>query len=150
MNRYILDTNVFAELVRPAPEAHVIRWVRARDEELWTTSVVVGELLFGIARLPPGRCREGLRASILSILEDRFADRVLPFDEKAAVEYAAVRVHQERVGRPAGDLDAMVAAVARAHGAAVVTRNVRHFADAGVDVVDPWSPASLSGGEGHG
>lgn len=135
---YLLDTNVLSELTRRAPDPGVLRWLRSHDD-VWTTSVVVGELLFGVARLRPGRRREALHAAVLSILSERFRDRVLPFDEPAAVEYAVVRRRQERAGRPAGDLDTMIAAVARAHGASVVTRNIRHFADLVVEVVDPWS-----------
>jgi predicted nucleic acid-binding protein len=143
VSRYVLDTNVLAELMRRRPDDGVLSWLRTHDSELWTASVVVGELLFRVARLPPGRRKDGLSAAVLTILEDRFAGRVLPFDDRAAVEYAAVRVRQERAGRPAGDLDAMIAAVARAHGAAVATRNIRHFEESGVVVVDPWSADEL-------
>lgn len=134
--RYVVDTNVLSELTRREPDPRVVAWLGSHPD-LWTTSVVVGELLFGVARLPVGRRRDALRAAVLEILAS-FEDRVLPFDEYAAVEYAAVRHRQERAGRPVGDLDAMVAAVARAHGGVVVTRNTRHFADSGARVLDPW------------
>ncbi|WP_407320079.1 type II toxin-antitoxin system VapC family toxin [Isoptericola halotolerans] len=140
--RYLVDTTVISELTRREPDVRVMAWLR-EHEDLWTTSVVVGELLFGLARLPAGRRRDALEAAVLAILAERFHDRVLPFDEHAAVEYAAVRHQQEAAGRPSGDLDAIIAAVARSCDAVVATRNMRHFADAGVETVDPWrDPAS--------
>jgi predicted nucleic acid-binding protein len=67
--------------------------------------------------------------------------RVLDFDERAAREYAVLRAERDAQGRPVTVEDAMIAAIARAAGAAVATRNVRDFADTGVEVVDPWTSA---------
>ncbi|WP_402469532.1 type II toxin-antitoxin system VapC family toxin [Isoptericola aurantiacus] len=139
MTRYLVDTNVVSEVLRPRPEPVVLDWLRDHGEGLWTTSIVVAEMLSGVALLPPGRRRDGLSAGVIAVLEDRFADRVLPFDGAAAAEYAVVRARSEREGRVVGDLDLMIAAVARVHGAVVATRNVRHLAAAGAEAIDPWA-----------
>ena len=67
-----------------------------------------------------------------------FAGRILPFDGAAAREYADLRVSLESSGHPVGDMDLMIAAIARQRGAAVATRNTRDFADCGVPLVNPW------------
>jgi predicted nucleic acid-binding protein len=68
-----------------------------------------------------------------------FADRVLPFDSAAAQAFAAIAAARRRKGRPIGDLDGQIAAIARSRGAAVATRNVSDFADCGIEVFDPWA-----------
>lgn len=41
-------------------------------------------------------------------------------------------------GRPLPAADGYLAAIAAANGFAVATRNVTHFADSGVELIDPW------------
>jgi toxin FitB len=65
--------------------------------------------------------------------------RILPFDRAAAVEFADIITSRRLLGRPIGILDAQIAAIARARGMAVATRDVRDFADTGVTVIDPWA-----------
>lgn len=53
--------------------------------------------------------------------------------------YAVILADRERMGRPIGELDCMIAAIARVNGAAVVTRDAGGFENCGVEVVNPWS-----------
>ena len=135
----ILDTNVISEVLRPAPDAAVANWMEKQAvAALSTTAVCEAELLLGAALLPQGRRRKELEQSIVTILQRLFVGRVLPFDRAAANAYAEVASTRRRIGRPISTLDAQIAAIARAHGAAVATRNVTDFTDCGIDVVDPW------------
>ena len=137
----ILDTNVISELLREEPDTNVKAWWDSQTlVELYTTSVVEAELLFGAHRLPAGRRRERLLESIENFLAHFFDDRVLPFDRAAAHEYATVMEHRRAIGRPMDghELDCQIAAIARANDAAVATRNVRDFTDCGIEVIDPW------------
>ena len=135
----ILDTNVISEVLRPAPDAAVGNWMEKQAvAELSTTAVCEAELLLGAALLPQGRRRKELEQSIVTILQRLFVGRILPFDRAAANAYAEVASARRRIGRPISTLDAQIAAIARAHGASVATRNVADFADCGIDVVDPW------------
>jgi hypothetical protein len=68
-----------------------------------------------------------------------FGGRVLPFDRDAARVYAEIAAHRFARGRPISQFDCQIAAIARARGATVATRNVKDFADTGVDVIDPWT-----------
>lgn len=132
----VLDTNVVSELMESAPDPGVLAWLRTQSD-LWTTAITVAEIQYGIVRLPHGRRRQ-LLSEIADDVVAGFDDQILPFDATAAVHYATIVVGRQRAGRPIDRLDAQVAAIARAHAAPVATRNVRDFADTGVEVVDPW------------
>ena len=134
----VLDTNVASELMQPAPEPLVRDWVRSRRvDELYTTAITVAEILYGIERLPAGRRRD-LLAGIADELFATFEDHVLGFDARAARHYAVIVARRERLGRPIDGFDAQIASICHVHGAALATRNVKDFRDAGLDVIDPW------------
>ena len=142
----VLDTNVVSELILPAPALTVSEWVsRQAREELHTTAVTEGELLFGVLRLPYGRRRSELTRSIEDIL-GLFSGRILPFDSAAAKEYGAILAHRQTIGRPLERqrLDVQIAAIARANGFAVATRDVADFTDCGIQIINPWEATSTS------
>lgn len=135
----VADTNVLSELMRPAPEPAVVTWSRDQDpRELFTTAVTVAEIRYGIRRLPPGRRREELATAGDDVFA-AFADRILAFDADAAAHYASIVSARETAGHPIDGFDAQIAAICRAGHAVLATRNVKDFADTGVDLVDPWS-----------
>jgi toxin FitB len=139
----VLDTNVLSELLRGVPADAVARWSQAQPAaELVTTAICQAEILYGVALLPAGRRRETLARAVAMIFDRTFAGRVLPFDSAAAPIYADIVASRRLRGRPIGQSDAQIAAVAVAHGAALATRNIADFADCGVTVIDPWSPVS--------
>ncbi len=136
---YVLDTNVASELMRPEPMPAVAAWISEHDaQELYLTAVSEAELLYGVAIVPVGRRRNALEAAMTRWLDQGFADRILPFDSAAARAYAEIASARRHAGRPIGEADCQIAALSRSRGAILVTRNVRDFQDAGVDVVNPW------------
>jgi predicted nucleic acid-binding protein len=134
----ILDTNVTTELMRPAPTPAVVAWVAASGPALATTSITMAEIRYGIERLPGGRRKDKLAAAANEIFET-FADQVLPFDRRAAAEYAAVVSTRDRAGSPIDGFDAQIAAICRAHNAVLATRNVKDFQGIGLELLDPWT-----------
>jgi len=136
----VLDTNVLSEASRPAPEQRVLDWIAGQQPtRLFTTTISQAEFLYGLAILPAGRRRTALAEAAHRMFAEDFADRVLPFDSAAAQAFAAIAAARRRKGRPIGDLDGQIAAIARSRGAAVATRNVSDFADCGIEVFDPWA-----------
>ncbi len=134
----VVDTNVTSELMRPSPSTTVTAWVRARTAtELYTTSITLAEVLYGIERLPGGRRKDVLKTTATDVFS-AFADQLLAFDATAAVEYAGLVDSRERAGAPIDGFDAQIAAICRVHGATLATRNVKDFQDVGIEVVDPW------------
>ncbi len=136
---FVLDTNVVSELMRPAPAPALASCIADRAaSSLFLTAVGEAELRFGLAVMPSGRRREGLGAGLERMLRTRFANRVLPFDSAAARAYAEVAAARRAAGRPISQSDGQIAAIARARGMAVATRNVGDFENIGVGPVDPW------------
>lgn len=139
----VLDTNVVSEMMRPAPDPSVLNWLNTQiAEELWLNSVVVSELLFGIARLPAGARKRQLADTFAAMLSEDFAGRVLPFDLEAAVIYAQLAAGCEAKGRPVAMADGQISAICLAQGATLATRNLKHFEGLGLGLVNPWDVAS--------
>lgn len=137
----VLDTNVISELLRPAPATQVEVWLSAQNgAEVYFTAVGEAELRHGVAILPAGKRRTALAKAIEGILEEDFRDRILPFDRSAASAYAAIAAKRRAAGRPISQFDCQIAAIARAHEAAVATRNTGDYEGCGIDVIDPWLP----------
>ena len=136
----VLDTNVLSELMRSKPEAVVASWVaRCTTSSLHVTAISEAELRFGLAIMPLGRRRDGLAAGLERMLRTGFANRILPFDSAAASAYAEIAAVRRAIGRPMPEADCQIAAISRSRGMAVVTRNVLDFADAGIEVINPWT-----------
>ncbi|MGH9125277.1 MAG: type II toxin-antitoxin system VapC family toxin [Acidimicrobiales bacterium] len=134
----ILDSNVVSELMRVAPSPVVAAWVRSHGAaELSTTSITLAEIRYGIDRLPDGRRKDVLRTTADDVFS-AFSDQVLSFDASAAVEYAAIVSHRDRIGMPMNGFDAQIASICRAREATLATRNVKDFENAGIDIIDPW------------
>lgn len=136
----VLDTNVLSETLRPMPDAAVANWLKSqRTADMHTTTICEAEIFYGIALLPSGKRRAALEQVATGLFNEDFAGRVLAFDSSAARSYAGIVAARRKLGRPIGELDAQIAAIARAHGATVATRNVEDFADCGVRIVSPWT-----------
>jgi hypothetical protein len=140
----ILDTNVLSALMRKSPEAVVVAWLdRQPSESVWITSITLFEARFGLALLPKGRRRQTLESGFARLLEEDLENRVLDFDTAAAIESAALAAERQKAERPVDMRDTQIAGIALARRATLATRNVRHFADLKVPVVDPWSDRLL-------
>ncbi len=135
----VLDTNVLSELMRPAPDPNVVRWVSTEPATaLFTTTITHAELLFGVMLLPAGKRRRSLEGALAALFAEDLVDRVLPFDEIAVPEFARIAADRQLSGRPISHADAQIAAICRSRGAAIATRNVADFDGAGLTVFDPF------------
>ena len=135
----ILDTNVISALMQASPDAAVIAWLdQQAPDELWITSVTVYELRLGLALLPAGRRRRALEEALVVLLMDDLEHRVLDYDAAAATTAASLTAARRKRGLPADLRDTQIAGVVLARRATLATRNVRHFADLDVPVVNPW------------
>lgn len=135
----ILDTNVLSELARESPESTVVAWVDSQPAaELATTAINAAEMLYGVARLPEGRRKAQLDAAVNAMVREDFHGRVAAFDSSAAGHYAAVASERERRGHPIAAADAQIAAICRARGAALATRNTKDFEGTGITLINPW------------
>ena len=135
----ILDTNVMSEIVKPVPAPAVLAWIESQSpQSLYTTTVTQAEILFGIELLPAGRRRSGLRDNIAVMFEQRFAGRVLPFDESSAYGFAMIAARHRKGGRTVHEMDSQIASIALSRSAPLATRNVKDFQDCGLMLINPW------------
>lgn len=135
----ILDTNVLSALMRQLPEQSVVDWLdRQPRTSVWTTSVTVFEVRFGLQILAAGRRRTLLTEGFEELLA-RMGQRVAAFDTAAAGQAGDLMAARHRKGRP-GDLrDTMIAGIALAQHATLATRNTVHFEDTAIPLVNPWT-----------
>jgi predicted nucleic acid-binding protein len=132
MTRYLLDTNIISEATKPNPSRALLAWLDAQlDRDLFISSMTVAEVWRGILELPVGSPRRQLESWFSGSTGplNIFADRVLYFDNKAAVVWAELMSEGSRSGKPRSAVDMIFAAIAKANDCVMVTDNERHFAD---------------------
>lgn len=135
----ILDTDVLSELMRA--DATAVEWLdRQPRTSIWTTSINVLELRFGLAIMRLGRRRALIAAAFERVLAEDLQARVLNFDLAAADRTASLMAMRRVAGRERDLRDSMIAGIALSQNAMVATRNVRHFDDLVVPIVNPWRP----------
>jgi predicted nucleic acid-binding protein len=136
---YLLDTNVVSEWAKPRPDPGVLAWLAAADEDQLHLSVgTIAELRYGVSLLASGQRKRQLDQWLQEELLARFARRILPVDAAIALIWGDVRAGRQRTGRPISAMDALIAATARIHGLALVTRNRSDFDGSLIDIVNPW------------
>jgi hypothetical protein len=135
----ILDTNVISELMKPLSSPAVLAWTSGQaPDTLFTTSITVAEVLYGVELLPKGKRRDQLLHQADATFAEDFAGRILFFDEQAARIFAPIAASRRRQGKPMSEFDAQIAAISRAQGATLATRNTADFEGCGVRLVNPW------------
>jgi tRNA(fMet)-specific endonuclease VapC len=132
---YLFDTDVLSNLLRRNPMIGLVKRLASIDpDDQFTSSVTLGELVYGAHRVPDRT--ELLLHRIDTVIPAEMA--VLAFDEPAARRYGQLRAKLESAGTPIGDADMRIAAIALAHGLTLVTGNVRHFARVPGLTVENW------------
>jgi predicted nucleic acid-binding protein len=135
----ILDTNVISEILRPEPDKSVVAWFESQPKsQVFTTAISYAEISYGVSLLPKGSRRQKLLATVEVIFEEDLANRILSFDAGCAAHFGDIAASRRVGGRPISQFDAMIAAIARLHGAKVVTRNTLDFDGCGIDLIDPF------------
>lgn len=140
MESILLDTNVVSELMRPQPEQVVMDWFAGRSGDVFYVSAITqAEIMLGISLLPAGKRREALAAAAEGMFAQDFAGRCLPFDARGVDYYAAIVSGRRRAGQAITTEDAMIAAIALAHGYPLATRNIKDFLYIdGLALYNPW------------
>ncbi len=135
----ILDTNVISALMNDPPDRKVVDWFDRQVASLiWTTSITVLEIQFGLQIMPAGKRRTGLSLVFELILEG-IDSHIADFDEEAARQTAELMASRQKAGRVGELRDSMIAGVVLARHASLATRNVAHFSDIPATVLDPWT-----------
>ena len=135
----VLDTNVLSALMSESPHRRVVQWLDKQPRtSIWTTAITVLEIRFGLQILPGGKRRAQLMRSFEQLLE-KIENRVLTFDRAAAEAAGDLMAWRRSKGHSVDLRDTMIAGIVTAQHASIATRNVAHFDDLSISVVDPWS-----------
>jgi predicted nucleic acid-binding protein len=135
--RFLVDTNIFAESIRPKPVPLVVKWLRENESGLYISTITIGEIRRGVERLPSGS-RKSLLSEWLETLCDRMRGRVLGFNASTANVWGQLKAKWEREGIAVPSLDSQIAATAHRYQLILVTRNTRDFEKAGIKLLNPF------------
>lgn len=138
----VIDTNVIAEAVRARPDPSVLAWLAANKDLIRLTAINIQELACGLALLPAGRRKADLEGAVHALVLQYRSQGVLAYDDAAGAACGVMLADLRARGIALnGPEDVQIAAIASVHGHSVATRNVRHIAPTGVDVINPWDSA---------
>jgi hypothetical protein len=140
---FLLDTNVISEWAKPRPNAAVIAWLAAVEEDRTYLSVAsIAEIARDVALLPGGRRRDRLAAWLDRDLPTRFSGRLIGIDLRVAAAWGALMARSQSLGLGTGTMDGFFAATAAAYDLTLVTRNVRDFEGLSIRLLNPWDSAA--------
>ena len=135
----LLDTNVLSALMQPTPDFSVAAWLdRQSEREIWTSTVSLFEVEYGLNLMPVGKRRSHLETVFATLLRGELRGRIADLDPRAAAEAGKLMATRQQQGRDYEPLDAMIAAIAVTRRASLATRNVKHFDDLPITVLNPW------------
>jgi predicted nucleic acid-binding protein len=136
--RYLLDTNILSNITKPEPSVALMTWMADQtDEDLYIASLTVAEIHKGILEKPAGKKRTSLETWFAGDdgPQRLFANRILPFDETAALIWGRLMAEGKASGRSRSGLDTIIAATAQANGCIVVTVNEKEFH--AIEIINP-------------
>jgi len=136
---YLIDTNVLSELRRKQPDSHVVNWFAGRAaQSLFLSVLTLGEIRKGIERddaNTDAARRRDQNDWLEQDLPTFFLGRILSVDATVADQWGHL---QALAGGTLPAIDSLLAATALQHHLTLVTRNVKDFADLGIDIINPW------------
>ncbi|MFT5367682.1 MAG: putative nucleic acid-binding protein [Candidatus Latescibacterota bacterium] len=138
--KFLLDTCVISEFTKKRPTARVTKWMNQQDEfSLYLSTITIGELYKGIAKLPDGQKKQDLQSWVATDLTRKFTGRILNVNQEVAQRWGILSANAEKIGRPVPILDGLLAATAQAFGLIFVTRNISHVEITGISILNPWT-----------
>ena len=135
----ILDTNIISEMMKSLPSQNLMTWVDQQNvNELFVTTITIGEIVYGLNALPSGNRRKMLEDAFNLTMSGAFEYRVLDFDALSAHRYGRLMADRKKMGKPLSILDGQIAAIAHVNGFKIATRNICDFSDCGLELIDPF------------
>jgi tRNA(fMet)-specific endonuclease VapC len=123
--KYLLDTNVLSEPLKPTPDGAVISKLERHQHEIITAAPVWHEMQYGCRRLPRSRKRAVIEVYLFDVVKKNIL--ILPYDSRAAEWHSKERARLSRKGKPLPFVDGQIAAIARVNDIVLVTRNIEDY-----------------------
>lgn len=137
--KFLLDTCIISEIIRPTPSGKVVKWIKGQDENsLFISVLTIGELHKGIEKLPESKRKEDLHNWVEDDLKERFLNRIINIDIYVAMQWGKIQGIVEKAEKPMPAIDSLIAATGIAHHLTVVTRNTADMKESGVTLLNPW------------
>jgi len=137
--KYLIDTCVIAELIKPKPDNNVVHWLKSQDENrLYISVLTLGEISKGIEKVKDGNRKKKLHLWVEDDIRERFSGRILPINEQVAMVWGQVQGKAETNGKGMPTIDGLIAATGLVFNMIVVTRNVSDMQMSGAALLDPW------------
>lgn len=138
--KYLLDTCVISEMVKPQPDANVLAWVQNNNENTFYLSVLTfGELEKGIEKTQDLVRKNKLKQWVENDLKQRFDNRIIPIDLEVSSRWGSIQGLTELAGKPMPVIDGLIAASGFVYNCIVVTRNLADMEQSGVQLLNPWA-----------
>lgn len=137
--KYLLDTCVISEIIKPQPDKGVVSWVQDKNENsLYLSVLTFGEIAKGIEKaFDPVRKRK-LQLWVEQDLKQRFEGRIIPIDMAVSARWGIIQGQAELAGKPMSVIDGLIAVSGLVHNCIVVTRNIADMAQSPVELLNPW------------
>ncbi len=138
--KYLIDTCVIGEVVKPKPSVKVLSWLKKQEEsQLYISVLTLGEISKGIEKIKDGKRKKELHLWLTDDLRGRFSGRILPVNEQVAMTWGQIQGKAELRGKSMPAIDGLIAATALVFDMIVVTRNTSDMEESGVVLLDPWN-----------
>ncbi len=137
--KYLLDTCVISEVIKPRADKNVISWMQNQDEEsLYLSVLTFGEIEKGIEKSPDEARKRKLQLWVEEDLKKRFEGRIVPINIDISVKWGTIQGNAELLGKPRPAIDGLIAVSGLVHNCIVVTRNVSDMEQSTVELLNPW------------
>lgn len=136
--KYLIDTCVISELVKPVPNTRITEWLQSAPSDVLFLSVLtIGEIRKGLVKLPDSKKKEKLSLWLDTLLKD-YNERIIPIDLMVSENWGIIQGNAEKAGTPMSTIDGLIAATASTHNLILVTRNESDFAPGQIPLINPW------------
>ena len=136
--KYLLDTCVISELVKPAPNRKVVDWLNeVPSKALFLSVMTIGEIEKGLTELPDSKKKVRLTVWLNTLLNE-YQERILPVDLMVAENWGVLQGNAEMAVAPMSSIDSLLAATTYTHNLTLVTRNESDFVPGITPIVNPW------------
>jgi predicted nucleic acid-binding protein len=137
--KYLLDTCVISELIKPQPNRSVVSWLQSQTEnDLYLSVLTFGEIEKGIEKAANEARKSKLKLWVEEDLKQRFKGRILAIDLDVCTKWGEIQARTELLGKPVPSIDGLIAISALVNNCIMVTRNVKDMQQSGVELFNPW------------
>ena len=136
--KYLLDTCVISELVKPTPNSKVVDWLdELPSEALFLCAITIGEVRKGLTKLPDSKKKERLTLWLNTLLIE-YNERIFFIDLMVCESWGVLQGNAEKAGTPMSTIDGLIAATAYTHNLTIATRNENDFTPSNIPIINPW------------